>query len=180
VRQARVDALNGNRMFELRNSAERIEKNFAPLKYWCPSPVNLSPLASQTAKVFSSSSGSEPELSDDLKDAANGDIELLRDRPTSQSLRSQPGDAVTMCVQRCGTSESYTFLLRRSQSCIDSLTNNLTLKLCHRAQNVKLLLTSRITFRGVYALRGHDECHLMRIEFIDQLRKERKAAPEPI
>ena len=33
VRQARVDALNGNRMFELRNSAERIEKNFAPLKY---------------------------------------------------------------------------------------------------------------------------------------------------
>ena len=45
---------------------------------------------------------------------------------------------------------------------------------------MKLQIASRITFRGVNALRRHDQRHLMRIEFIDQLRKVRKTAAKPI
>jgi hypothetical protein len=39
---------------------------------------------------------------------------------------------------------------------------------------VKLQLASRIALRSVNTLRGHDQRHLVRIEFIDQLRKVAK------
>jgi hypothetical protein len=58
--------------------------------------------------------------------------------------------------------------------------HDFALELSHRGQNVKLQLASRIIVRGVDTLRGHDQRHLMRIEFIDDLRKVRKTTPEPI
>ena len=70
----------------------------------------------------------EPELSDDLKDAANWNPEFLRDCPASQSLRPQTGDAVTVRVENRRTAQSHAFLLRYGQSGVHTLANDFALE----------------------------------------------------
>lgn len=80
--------------------------------------------AAPNSKSFLIFSGGELELSGDLKDAANRDIEFLRDRPTGQSLRSQTGDIATVCVECRRTAKPHATSFRRRNTVVHPFMDN--------------------------------------------------------
>ena len=84
-----------------------------------------------------------------------------------------------MRVECRGAAKPYPFRLRCGQSGIHAFADDFAFELNHGAQNVKLQLASGIAFRSVDALRGHDEGHFVRTEFIDDLRQVEPSTARP-